>query len=127
MSKHKKTILVVEDEIAMARAICQKLRNAGFNVLEAHDGEEGLKIALSECPDLVVLDIIMPKLDGMGFLRKAREDEKWGVNVPIIMLTNLSDADNVSEAAKYKVYDFLVKTDWRLDDVVNLIKDKLSE
>ena len=60
----------------------------------------------------------------MGLLKKIREDERWGKSVPIIMLTNLSDADNVSEAAKHGVYDFLVKTDWRLEDVVDLVKKK---
>lgn len=126
MSKYNKTILIVEDEMAMVKALGLKLKKVGFDVLEAFDGEEGLKLGLKERPDLIMLDIIMPKMDGLSFLKKVREDERWGSQVPIIMLTNLSDADNVSEAAKFNVYDFLVKTDWRLDDVVNLVKDKLN-
>ena len=124
MEKLNKTILIVEDEMAMAKALSQKLKNVGFDVLTAYDGEEGLATATKTRPDLLMLDIIMPKLDGMGLLKKIREDERWGKTVPIIMLTNLSDADNVSEAAKYEVYDFLVKTDWRLEDVVDLVKKK---
>jgi len=58
-------------------------------------------------------------------LKKIRGDVKWGGSVPIIMLTNLSDPTNVSEAARYQVYDFLVKTDWRLDDVVKLADEKI--
>jgi len=122
----QKTILIVEDEVAMVEALSKKFEKEGFKVIEANDGEEGFKIAQETHPDLLMLDIIMSKMDGMELLKKIREDDKWGASVPIIMLTNLSDADNVSEAAKFQVYDFLVKTDWRLDDVVNLVKQKLN-
>lgn len=125
MSDAKK-ILIVEDETAMIEAISKKFTNEGFQVVEAHDGEEGLRLALQEKPDLVMLDIIMPKLDGISLLKKIREDQSWGADVPVIMLSNLSDTDNVSEAARYKVFDFLVKTDWRLDDVVKLAREKLG-
>lgn len=122
----QKTILIVEDEIAMVEALSKKFEKEGFKVINANDGEEGLKVAREAHPDLLMLDIIMPKMDGMELLKKIREDDKWGAGVPIIMLTNLSDADNVSEAARFQVYDFLVKTDWRLDEVVNLVKQKLD-
>ncbi|MCK4540139.1 response regulator [Candidatus Parcubacteria bacterium] len=123
---NKKTILIAEDEAAMLRALSKKFSGEGFNVLEAKDGEETLANALDKKPDLVMLDIIMPKMDGIDVMKKIREDRKWGSEVPIIMLTNLSDAGSVSEAAKFGVYDFLVKTDWRLDDVVDLVKAKLN-
>ena len=122
----KKKILIVEDESAMIEALASKFRKEGFDVLEAGNGEEGVALALKEKPDLVMLDIIMPKLDGIGVLKKIREDSAWGVDVPVIMLSNLSDADNISEAARYRVFDFLVKTDWRLDDVVKLVREKLK-
>ena len=115
----------MEDETAMLSALSDKFSGIGYTVFPAGDGEEGLKIAMKEKPDLVLLDVIMPKMDGITLLKKIREDVKWGDSVPIIMLTNLSDPENVSEAAKYKVYDFLVKTDWRLDDVVKLAEEKM--
>ncbi len=121
----KKRILIVEDEAAMVDALGKKFEKEGFQVYKSHDGEEGLSMAEREHPDLIMLDIIMPKVDGLEFLRRIRQDQKWGAEVPVIMLTNLSDADNVSEAAKYGVFDFLVKTDWRLEDVVQLVKQKL--
>jgi len=123
----KKKVLIVEDEKAMVETLGQKIRNEGFEVLEANDGVTGLEMATKEKPDLVMLDIIMPKMDGLSCLKNIRESGEWGRKVPILMLTNLSDPDNVSEAAKYRVYDFLVKTDWKLDDVVNLVKSKLRE
>lgn len=123
---NKKTILLVEDEELMLIPLAEKLVKQGFNVIKAHDGEEGVAIALKEKPDLVVLDIIMPKMDGMVAMKKIREDEDWGKDVPIIMLSNLSDPDKISDAANYNVFDFLVKTDWKLDDVVDFIKQKLE-
>ena len=126
MSKTQKTILIVEDEEAMLEALANKFENKGFSVLRAHDGEEGYDVAVKEKPDLLILDIIMPRLNGMDLMEKIRSVEGWGSDVPIVMLTNVSDPDNVSRAAGLKVYDFLVKTDWRLDDVVNLIETKIG-
>jgi len=121
-----KTILIIEDEEPMLNALTAKFSKDGFNVLRAQDGEEGLKEGLAKRPDIMMVDIIMPKLDGISLVKKVRiEGGEWGKEVPIIMLTNLSDSESVSEAANYGVYDFLVKTDWRLDDVVRLVKQKL--
>ena len=124
MSNAKK-ILIAEDEEPMLRALVEKFEKSGFEVIPAQDGEEGLTKALKDKPDLLMLDIIMPKINGLELIKKIRED-RWGEQVPIILLTNLSDADNVAEAAKYGVYDFLVKTDWHLDDIVKLVKEKLN-
>ena len=122
-----KTILVIEDEEPMLNALVKKFKNEGFNVLKAQDGIEGLESAFKNKPDIMIVDIIMPKLDGISLIKRARmEGNEWGKDVPIIMLTNLSDTESVSEAANFGVYDFLVKTDWRLDDVVRLVKQKLN-
>ena len=126
MANKEKTIFIVEDEAPMLEALSNKFKSEGFKVIEAVDGEDGLAAALKSHPDLVLLDIIMPKIDGMTVMKKIREDKKWGQDVPIIMLTNLSDPESVSEAANYKVFDFLVKTDWQLNDIVRLVKDKLD-
>jgi len=122
-----KTILVIEDEEPMLNALVKKFQKEGFNVLKAQDGNEGLESALKNKPNIMVVDIIMPKLDGISLIKRVRmEGGEWGKEVPIIMLTNLSDTESVSEAANFGVYDFLVKTDWRLDDVVRLVKQKLN-
>jgi len=123
----KKKILIVEDEAPMLEALARKFSDKGFDVITASDGEEGLRKALELRPDIVLLDIIMPKMEGIEVMHRIRDDKKWGSDVPIIMLTNLSDADNVAEAAKYRVYDFLVKTDWRLDDIYELVEQKISQ
>lgn len=123
--KNEKKILVVEDEQALARALTAKLESSGFEVLWAQNGEECLKIAFVEHPDLILLDIIMPKMDGITALNKLRADS-WGKNVPVIMLTNLSSAEDVNMATKNGVFDYLIKSDWRLEDVVRKVEEKLE-
>lgn len=83
-----KTILVVEDEISIATLLKYNLEQAGFNVLLAHDGKSGLKMALQEGPDLIILDLMLPVLDGMEVCKELRSQKK---NIPIIMLTARDD------------------------------------
>jgi two-component system, OmpR family, alkaline phosphatase synthesis response regulator PhoP len=123
--KNMKKILIVEDEQTLSKALALKLTSEGFNVLRAQNGEEGLEVALREQPNLILLDIIMPKMDGITMLNKLREDE-WGKDVSVFMLTNLSSAEEVDKATKKGVYDYLVKSDWKLEEIVNKIKEELK-
>jgi two-component system, OmpR family, alkaline phosphatase synthesis response regulator PhoP len=120
-----RTILIVDDEIPLLRALVDKCSNERFNVLEGKDGQEGLESALENHPDLILLDIMMPRMDGLTMLEKLRLDN-WGKDVPVILLTNLNDPDKVAEAVKYGVYDYLVKTNWKLEDVINKINEKIK-
>ena len=122
---YNKTILVVEDEEALRKAMSDKLTREGFKVLEAKDGEEGLETALKEHPDLTLLDIMMPKMDGLTVLSNLREDE-WGKTAQVIIMTNLSESEKVSEAVVNGVYEYLVKSDVPLAEVVQKIKAKLG-
>ncbi len=121
----KKKILIVEDEPKLLRAIADKLIREGFDTLEARNGEEGAKIAINEKPDLILLDIIMPVMDGITALNQIRNDE-WGKKVPVIMLTNLSGGVEVAKCLQRGVHDYLVKSDWTLSDVVKQINNKLK-
>ncbi len=123
--KRKKTILIVEDEPTVRRALSDKFGREGFTFLEAPDGEAGLALALKEHPDVILLDIIMPRMDGITMLKHLRNDA-WGKDAHVIILTNLSDATKVSQAAERGVYDFLVKSDWKLADVVRKVKKHLG-
>lgn len=126
MTANKKLkILIVEDEPALIGVLSDKLSKEGFNILKAIDGEIGLKLALEEKPDLILLDIIMPKMDGITMLKKLREQE-IGKNMPVIILTNLSDSEKNAEMTERGVLDFLIKTNWKLDDVVKKIKQRLN-
>lgn len=125
MNVNQKKILIVEDDVTLLRLLDVKFDQAGFTVMEAKNGEEGYDLALTEHPDLILLDIIMPVMDGMTMLYELRKDS-WGRNAPVIVLTNLSDANHISEALKNQVFDFLVKSDWKLEDLVDKVKKKLA-
>lgn len=121
----KKRILIVEDDPPMMEALTDKLGREGFEVLDARNGEDGLSRSLADKPDLILLDIILPKMDGITMLKKLREDEA-GKKIPVIILTNLSDSERVMEATKNGAFDYLVKAEWRLEDVIKKVKARLG-
>lgn len=118
-------VLIVEDELILLQALTEKLKAEHFEVVGARNGQEGLDKALAEHPDLILLDIVMPVMDGMTMLTKVRTDD-WGKNVPVIILTNLSGGEQVSDALGKGVYDYLVKSDWTLDELAQKIKERLG-
>lgn len=121
-----KKILIVEDDHALRAALRDKLARERFVVLEAKDGEEGLKVALDEQPDLILLDIVMPKMDGLTMLGQLRKDP-WGKEAHVIVLTNLSDGESVSKSLENAAFDYLVKSDWKLEDIVQKIRDRFEK
>jgi len=123
----QKTILVVEDEKSLRDAIVDILRLKNFNPLEAKDGNEGVEIALAKHPDLILLDLIMPVMDGMTALKKIRADA-WGASVPVVILTNLSATSEqlVEDMVTHKPMHYLIKSDWKLHDVVKKIDEVLE-
>jgi two-component system response regulator RpaA len=125
MSEEKKKILVVEDDSMLRNILVEKLTKENFTVYEGQDGEEGLAQALKYYPDLILLDVLMPKMDGVTMLKKLREDEK-SFATPVILLTNVGYGSQIDEALRHGVQDFMVKTNWKLDDVVAKIKQKLA-
>jgi|SRR3990170_5486529 len=120
-----KKILIIEDEEMMIAALTRKLIVSGFEVYSARDGREGLERALELKPDLILLDLILPVFDGLTFLEKLRVDP-WGAKIPVIVLTNLSRVSAVEESRGHGVHHYLVKTDWKLEDVVQKIKSELK-
>lgn len=126
MVDQKKTILVVEDEAPMQLVLRDILTVEGYTVLEAKNGIEGLELALSAHPDLILLDILMPKMDGLEMLKKLREDE-WGKKAPVIVLTNLSDNEDVAKAVEEDVFEYFVKTDIKIAEVIERIRAKIGK
>ncbi|MDP3965755.1 MAG: response regulator [bacterium] len=126
MSKENtKKILIVDDNKDLRKILVNTLHAENLTVLEAGNGEDGLALALSEHPDLILLDVVMPKMDGITMLQKLRKDT-WGRGAWIIMLTNLTDAEKVHSAMEEGVYDFLVKGDWSLENLLSKIRLKLD-
>jgi len=118
----KRTILVVEDEGLLRELMAEKLRFEGFDTIEASDGDEGLAVALKERPDLIVLDLLMPKMGGMEVLRHLREDE-YGRSIPVIIVSNLSGKEDIAEGAEKGAVEYLIKANFSLDEIVDKIKE----
>lgn len=123
----KKKILIVEDDEAMQKAISEVFANQDFTVLSADDGEEGLSISLKEHPDIILLDILMPKMDGMILLQKLRLDE-WGKAVPVIILTNVNPNSNsvISSVLQTEPAYYLIKSDVKLEGIVDKVREVLK-
>jgi DNA-binding response OmpR family regulator len=125
MKDIKKILLIVEDDLALSKALVNKFSAENFNILEAKNGEEGLEIALKDKPALILLDIVMPRMDGITMLKKLREDTR-GKDIPVIFLTNLTDAEHSPGLIDENVVGYLVKTDWSLEDIVKKVKSILK-
>ena len=119
-------ILIVEDEAPLRNAMTDILTFEGFTVLQAKNGLEGLELALREHPSMILLDLVMPVMDGLTMLEKLRQDEAFGKGAAVILLTNINDPDKVAQATEAGSYDFLVKSDWHIEDVVKRIKERLG-
>lgn len=120
----KKTILLIEDDPFIAGIYKEKLTIEGFNVLHAEDGLQGLNLALTQKVDLMLLDILIPKLSGVDLLARLRQDEK-GKSVPVIALTNLSGKNDEETVMSYGAKDYLVKSDYTPGQVVEIVRKYL--
>lgn len=109
-------VLIVEDEPLLLKALFEKLAKQ-FECLTASSGDEGLKVALEQHPDLILLDLVMPRSDGLSMLRRLREDS-WGKTAKVIVLTNLSDERSMEEAKKLNIVSYLIKANLKLDEVL---------
>jgi DNA-binding response OmpR family regulator len=122
----KPHILVVEDELPLRQVLADKLTDEGFEVTKAVNGQDGLIAAIETRPDLIILDLVMPVMDGLTMLEELRRDEGYGKNARVILLTNINDQDRVAQATEAGSYDYLVKSDWDLDDVVRRVRARLE-
>ena len=129
MAEDKKIkILIVEDEEVICKAYADELRDEGFAILIAKNGQAGLELALREKPDIILLDILMPVMDGLTMMDQLRQKDLYGKNVPIILLTNLSASEEkiMKAITKNEPAYYLVKSDWNLSEVMEKIKERLA-
>ncbi len=120
-----KCILFIEDEKALQKTLTKILETSGFEVINAYDGEEGLALAQSKIPDLILLDVILPKLNGRDVLERLKAGESTK-NIPVIVLTNLESAEDVEYAVGHGASMYLVKANYELNDIVEKVKEALS-
>ena len=121
----KKKILIVEDDSVLQKALEEFLVAEGFEVVCAIDGEIGVQKALSEKPDLILLDIVLPKKDGYEVLQEVKANEETA-NIPIVLLTNLGSLSDVEKALELGATTYLVKADYKLEEVTQKIKGILN-
>lgn len=126
MTQTSYTILIVEDEPSLSEALKDKFTREGFHALVARNGEEGLKLAQEKIPSLILLDIVMPKMDGVTVFKKLQENQDTA-GIPVIFLTNLSNAEQVAEEIGVGNYQYLVKSDWDMKDVVGKVRATMHE
>lgn len=124
MAKRKK-ILIVEDEASLNKTLSEFLESEGFEVASAMDGEQGLELATTISPDLILLDIIIPKKDGYEVLEELKKDDRTK-NIPTILLTNLEGAEDIQKAFDKGATTYLVKSAYKMGDVARKIKDILK-
>ena len=117
-------ILIIEDDRFLRELIARKLKNEGYEVAEAVDGEEGLKRIKEERPDLVLLDLILPGIDGFEVLEKAKKDPETA-QIPVIILSNLGQREGVERGLKLGAIDYLIKAHFTPGEIIEKIKNIL--
>jgi DNA-binding response OmpR family regulator len=118
-------VLIVEDESSLTSVLAERLLSTGHAPIITNDGEEGLKVALSRHPDIILLDLLLPKRDGISMLKLLRQDA-WGAKVPVIVLSNLSDPSHIFESLNNGALDYLVKADSSIEDIIQQVDHRLK-
>lgn len=125
--KKQKTVLITEDDANIREALRDILLDKDYLVLEAKNGREGVETALAGHPDLILLDLLMPDMDGMTALGHIRENE-WGKNAPVMILTNVNASKEkiIEDIVTHKPLEYLIKSDWKIYDVLEKVEKVLK-
>jgi DNA-binding response OmpR family regulator len=119
-----KKILIVEDDRFLRELIARKLRTEGYDIKEAIDGEEGVKRAKEEKPDAILLDLILPGINGFEVLAKIKEDPATA-SIPVIILSNLGQREEIERGLKLGATDYLIKAHFTPGEIIEKIKNVL--
>lgn len=126
MSEKKIRILLVEDDTFLVEMYTTKFDLEGFEVMAAEDGKKGLEMAKKEKPDIILLDILMPKMDGFEVLDALKKDKEMS-GIPVVLLTNLGQKDDVKKGFEKGAVGYLIKAHFMPSEVVDKIKKILKE
>ncbi|MFA6183866.1 MAG: response regulator [Parcubacteria group bacterium] len=122
--KNKK-ILIIEDDATLRNVLSEFLESEGFSVAVAADGEEGIVLVGTSKPDIILLDIILPKKNGFEVLKEVKDNNDTS-DIPVILLTNLGSLDDIEKALELGATTYLVKGDYQIREIVEKIKEVLS-
>lgn len=124
--QHKK-IVIIEDERPMLHALAEKFTNERFDVIPVSNGEHGLPLTLKIKPDLVMIDVFLPGMDGIEILKRIRKANRWGKRVPVLFLTNINPTREIlKEMQSNTPSEYLVKSNNKLETVVKKAQELLG-
>lgn len=121
-----KKILIIEDEKILGEMYKDKFSEAGFEVVLARSAEEGLEVIPKEKPDLILLDILLPRANGIGFLIKFKKNPEIS-SIPVVAFSNYDDPETKKSALKLGAKDYLIKTSYTPQEIINEIKSYFKE
>ena len=122
----KKKILYIEDEPALQRALSAMLVREGFETLQALDGETGIRLAKEKKPDIVLLDLVLPRMNGFAVLQALKGDPETK-DIPVLVLTNLEGVGDIEKVVEMGAVSYLVKTNYPLSELIEQIKRYLNQ
>lgn len=125
-SNSEKTILFIEDESAIQKTFSDALKKEEYEIISALDGEIGLRLAKEKKPDLILLDLVLPKLDGFQVLQALKANETTKA-IPVIVLTNLEQMEDIQKAIDLGAKTYLVKSNYNLAEVIDMVKKAMEE
>lgn len=121
-----KTILFIEDESALQKTVGEIIRKEGYDMISALDGELGMTLAKEKRPDLIMLDLVLPKKDGFEVLKSLKQNE-WTKKIPVVVVTNLGKMENMDKAIELGATAYLVKSDYTLKEIIDKVKTIIEE
>lgn len=122
-----KKVLIIDDDATFQKTMTEALKVIPLDVVSAFDGAEGLTRALAEKPDLILLDVKMPKLGGLDFLKQLQEKSGGSQPIPVLITSNISSAENISEGVALGIKGYIVKSDESLDTIVGHVQSLLAQ
>ena len=120
-----KKILLIEDDEFLRKVIIKKLKKEDYIILEAIDGEKGLRLAKEEDPDLILLDLVLPEMTGFEVLAELKRDKKL-TKIPIVILSNIGEEEDIKKGLKMGAKDYLIKANFTLEEIIQRIEVALK-
>lgn len=121
-----KKILFIEDEPRLQQTLQESFKGEGFEIFSANDGEAGLNLAEEKFPDLIMLDLILPKKNGFDVLKELKSNPRLS-DIPVIVLTNLEGAQDIEKALSLGAYTYLVKANYSLDEILEKTREAIAQ
>ena|SRR3989338_1754744 len=121
----KKKILIIEDDVFLSKLLARQLEDSGFETMLAANGKEGLAKAVAQPADLVLLDVMLPDIDGFDVLKQVKA-EGASKAAPVIIISNLGQIEDVAQGRKLGAVDYIIKSDLSLDELVTKVRTHLG-